>query len=46
MVYLDGAPTMDPSPSARLNELSYYVMDAKIIEMVIKYNWLHKLKQL
>jgi len=46
MIYLDGAPTMDPSLSPRLNQLGYYIMDAKIIEMVIKYNWLHKLKQL
>jgi hypothetical protein len=35
---------MDPSPSPRLNQLSYYIMDAKIIEMVIKYDRLHKIE--
>lgn len=35
---------MDPSPSPCLNQLGYYIMDAKIIEMVIKYNRLHKIE--
>lgn len=40
MVYLHRAPAMDPSPSPRLNQLSYYVTDAEIIEMVVEYHGL------
>ena len=44
MVYLDRAPAMDPSPSSSLNKLSDDITDAKIIEVIIEYCGLKKLK--
>jgi len=37
---------MDPSSSPSLNQLGHYIMDAKIVEMVIKYCRLQKKKKL
>jgi predicted mannosyl-3-phosphoglycerate phosphatase (HAD superfamily) len=44
MVYLDRAPTMDPSLSSSLNKLSDDIAEAKIIEVIIKYRGLKKMK--
>jgi hypothetical protein len=44
MVYLDRAPTMDPSASSGLNKLSDDIAEAKIIEVIIKYRGLKKMK--
>ena len=42
MVYLYRAPTMDPGSFPSFDQLGYYIMDAKIIEIVIKYCRLQK----